>query len=83
MRSCMSPKTFSSPRKSDIISMGGKVVEVDGAYEDALKKSAEDAYRNHWYNANTGRRPQGARPFRVHVHSQRDCQGSRETWIQW
>ena len=48
------PKTFSSPRKSDIISMGGKVVEVDGGYEDALKKSAEDAYRNHWYNANPG-----------------------------
>src|SRR5512136_1681723 len=48
------PKSFATPRRADIVSMGGKVVDVEGGYEDALRKSAEDAYRNNWYNANPG-----------------------------
>lgn len=48
------PADFAAPRRAEIESMGGKVVGVDGDYEAALRRSAQDAYANRWYNANPG-----------------------------
>lgn len=48
------PADFAAPRRAEIESMGGKVVDVKGDYEAALRKSAEDAHANKWYNANPG-----------------------------
>lgn len=48
------PKGFSAPRRQDIESAGGTVVDVEGDYEAALKMSSADAFTNGWYNANPG-----------------------------
>ncbi len=48
------PADFAAPRRAEIESMGGKVVDVKGDYEAALRKSAEDAHANKLYNANPG-----------------------------
>jgi threonine synthase len=48
------PKDFAAPRRAEIEAMGAKVVDVDGDYEAASRKSAEDALRGDWYNANPG-----------------------------
>jgi threonine synthase len=48
------PADFAAPRRAEIESLGGKVVDVKGDYEAALRKSTEDAYLNKWYNANPG-----------------------------
>lgn len=48
------PKDFAAPRRAEIESLGSKVVDVHGDYEDALRKAAEDANANHWYDANPG-----------------------------
>ena len=48
------PKDFAAPRRAEIESMGSKVVDVAGDYEAALRKAAQDANSNNWYNANPG-----------------------------
>ncbi len=48
------PKDFAAPRRAEIESMGGSVVDVEGDYEAALRRSASDANANGWYNANPG-----------------------------
>jgi threonine synthase len=48
------PKDFAAPRRSEIESMSSVVVDVDGDYERALRRSAEDSRVNRWYSANPG-----------------------------
>lgn len=48
------PAGFAAPRRAEIESMGSKIVSVEGDYEAALRKAAENAYANGWYNANPG-----------------------------
>lgn len=48
------PKDFAAPRRAEIESMGGTVVNVNGDYEAALGMSISDANANGWYNANPG-----------------------------
>ncbi|MBN1677617.1 MAG: pyridoxal-phosphate dependent enzyme [Candidatus Thermoplasmatota archaeon] len=48
------PKDFAAPRRAEIESMGGIVVDVEGDYEAALRKSLLDAVTKGWYNANPG-----------------------------
>jgi len=48
------PSGFSAPRRAEIERLGAKVIDVDGDYEAALKKSVEDARKGEWYNANPG-----------------------------
>ncbi len=48
------PADFHAPRRPEIEAMGGKISLVKGDYEATMKVCAEDALRNHWYNANPG-----------------------------
>ena len=48
------PKDFAAPRRVEIERQGGEVVDAEGDYEFALRKSLEDAAKNHWYNSNPG-----------------------------
>ena len=48
------PKDFAAPRRAEIEALGSKIIGVDGDYEAALRKSAEDAHANRWYDANPG-----------------------------
>jgi threonine synthase len=48
------PRDFAAPRRAEIEAKGAKVVDVDGDYEAALRKSTEDALHGNWYNANPG-----------------------------
>ncbi len=48
------PCDFAAPRRPEIESMGGRVVSVEGDYEVALRRSADDARANRWYDANPG-----------------------------
>lgn len=48
------PSGFAAPRRGDIEAMGGEVVSVEGDYEAALRESAADAVKKHWYDANPG-----------------------------
>jgi len=48
------PKDFAAPRRAEIESTGARVVNVEGDYEAALRRSVEDARKNDWYNANPG-----------------------------
>lgn len=48
------PRGFAAPRRAEIESMGGTVVDVDGDYEAALLRSISDSVANGWYNANPG-----------------------------
>jgi threonine synthase len=48
------PSGFAAPRRGEIQALGGEVVSVDGDYEAALRKSAADAVKKHWYDANPG-----------------------------
>ena len=48
------PKDFAAPRRQEIERLGAKVVDVEGDYEAALRKSVEDARKGGWYNANPG-----------------------------
>jgi len=48
------PCGFAAPRRGDIQALGGEVVSIDGDYEASLRRSARDALKNHWYDANPG-----------------------------
>ncbi len=48
------PKDFSAPRRTEIESMSSEVIDVDGDYEKALWRAAEESRTNKWYNANPG-----------------------------
>jgi threonine synthase len=48
------PADFHASRRPDIEAMGGEVTLVKGDYEATMKVCADDALRNHWYNANPG-----------------------------
>lgn len=48
------PRGFAAPRRTEIESMGGIVVDVDGDYEAALLMSASDSAAKGWYTANPG-----------------------------
>lgn len=55
MQACIYiPKDFAAPRRSEIESMSSEVRSVDGDYERALRKAAEESAANRWYNANPG-----------------------------
>ncbi|OGS43602.1 MAG: hypothetical protein A3K76_04010 [Euryarchaeota archaeon RBG_13_57_23] len=48
------PKDFAAPRRAEIESLSSEVKDVDGDYEYALRKAAEESTANKWYNANPG-----------------------------
>lgn len=48
------PCGFAAPRRAEIERLGAKVVDVDGDYEAALRRSIVDAKKGEWYNANPG-----------------------------
>lgn len=48
------PKGFAAPRRVEIQDLGANVVDVEGDYETAMRKSVDDAAKGNWYNANPG-----------------------------
>ncbi|OGS41838.1 MAG: hypothetical protein A3K67_03080 [Euryarchaeota archaeon RBG_16_62_10] len=48
------PAEFVAPRRTEIVRRGAEITDVDGDYEDAFRRSAEDAAANGWYDANPG-----------------------------
>lgn len=77
------PADFAAPRRAEIESMGGKVVSVKGDYEAALRKSAEDAYANKWYNANPGGSNKDLGPYAYRFISKEIAQemGRPPDWV--
>lgn len=48
------PRDFAAPRRAEIEAMGAKVVDVDGDYESAMRRAAQEAFQGGWYDANPG-----------------------------
>lgn len=50
------PTEFEGTRNAEISNAGGRIVEVQGNYEDAMMRCAKECASNGWYNANPGGR---------------------------